>query len=133
MSVVPIWVRKDGFLIMVVEREEGQSIIEFLLMLPMLLGITMILIKLNIAIQIAIVDQQYARAQALFLAFNSPYYPSVQKREQRLVPSGTNQLITGVSDNADEGGQGTYVPKATVQPITRSKRVTASDAAHEEP
>lgn len=133
MNAEQTWALKSGFSIMDVKvnTEDGQSIFEFLLMLPMLLGITMILVKLNTAIQISIVNQQYARSQALFLAFNSAIYPSLVKQQQRLVPFGMNQLVVGVSDNAitDQSN----VPKATVQSIARSKKIQASDAPGEEP
>jgi len=115
---------------MAVSNEEGQSLFEFLLMLPMLVGLTVILVRVNSAIQISIVNQQYARAQTLFLAFNNSTYP-VLSQQSRLIKNGTNQLILGVSDNvADNEG---YTPIASVQMITRNKSGQASDAPREEP
>ncbi len=117
---------------MVAKKEEGQSVVEFLLMLPILIGMTVILTKINTAIQISIVNQQYARAQTHFLTYNSPYYPTLRK-QQRLIETSSNQLVVGVSDNAAGGSDTKYVPKATVQSIARSRRVVGSDAAKEEP
>jgi hypothetical protein len=111
-------------------NEDGQSILEFLLTLPMLLGFVILLIKINTAIQISIVDQQYARAQALFITYNSPFYPEISKYG-RLISNSTHQLILGVSDNAASGDS--YQPIATEQLITRSKKNTASNAPREEP
>jgi hypothetical protein len=115
-----------------VRNEEGQSIVEFLLMLPLMFGIAMTLLWVNSAIQIGIVDQQYARAQVLFLAFNSPFYPEYTKQVQ-MVEQGTNQMVMGVSDNAIPDGA-TIVPKATTQQITRNSIAkTASNENRAEP
>lgn len=120
-----------GFSIMAVKSEEGQSLIEFLLLLPMLVGLSVVLVRVNTAIQISIVNQQYARAEALFLSFNSPIYPELSK-QARLVQLGTNELIIGVADNiADDSGN--FKPKATVQLVARTKNVQASDEPMTEP
>ena len=117
--------------IMAVNEESGQSVFEFLIVLPMLIGMTIILIRVNTAIQISIVDQQYARAQVLFLAFNSPFYPALDKQSSQLVANGTSQMMVGVSDNP--AGASNYSPKATVQLIARSKANSGSDSPQEEP
>src|SRR5688500_8394742 len=99
---------------MVVKEETGQSILEFLMMLPMLIGFCIMLMRVNMAIQISIVNQQYARAQTLFLTFNSPHYPSLERQVQDLTPNSMNQMLLGVSDNVAVAG---YTPKAPVQLI----------------
>lgn len=98
--------------------EEGQSVIEFLFMLPVMLGLVVLLIRINTAIQISIVDQQYARAQTLWLAFNSGVYPQIHLRYPELVAKKYNQMLIGVSDNVVPA-DGSYEPKATVQNILR--------------
>ncbi len=116
-------------------KEQGQSILEFLILLPMLVGITMILIRINTAIQISIVNQQYARAQTLFLAYNSAFYPELSKHD-RLISNSTNQMIVGVSDNSEgsnQSGQTSYVPRATVQLVARTPRIVAPNQPQEEP
>lgn len=119
---------------MAVNQEEGQSIIEFLLLLPLMVGLAMSLIWINTAIQISIVNQQYARAQTLFLAFNSPFYPEISRRSS-LETSGINQMVIGVSDNpTSSDGLDNIEPEATVQSIaTKSASAGASDANREYP
>ncbi len=120
---------------MVVEQialdEAGQSVIEFLMLLPMLVGLTVLLVRINTAIQISIVDQQYGRAQTLFLTSNSPFYPSLGL-QAGLIRDRTHQMVVGVSENPAPLG-GKYVPFASTQLIARSKKARASDVAKEEP
>jgi hypothetical protein len=111
--------------------ENGQGVIEFLLMLPVLVALVMILVQVNTAIQISIVNQKYARAQALSLAFNSPFYPARLAGNltpglglRELVGKAYNRMIIGVSDNSpdsEEGGGGSFSPKAVVQSVARSE------------
>ncbi len=44
--------------------ESGQSVLEFLLLIPLIVALTVLLVKMNAVIQVSIVNQQYARAQA---------------------------------------------------------------------
>jgi hypothetical protein len=122
----------DGLSTTGVESEEGQSIFEFLLMLPVLVGLTVILIRINSAIQVSIVNQKYGRAQALFLAFNHANYPRLEQK-QKLAETSSNQMVLGVSDNVAPNDNQDYVPKATVQMIARTRRVQGSEAPREEP
>jgi hypothetical protein len=123
------------FLIMGVK---GQSLLEFLVMMPALFGLALIMIKINTAIQISIVNQQYARAQGLFLTFNSPTYPELRFRygdERSLVSRGFNQLVLGVSQ---EGGSedlpaDQLTAVATTQSIVRNKRRIGSNQVQAEP
>lgn len=114
------------------QNDEGQSVIEFVLMLPMLLGLVVTLIRINTAIQISIVNQQYARAQILYLTFNSPFYPQISYQEKQ-ANEGSNQMVVGVSENTADAQTGDYTPEASIQMITRSKRVNAPDTPGEEP
>ncbi len=104
---------------MVVEREKseskffehddsGQSVLEFLLILPLVMTVVMLMIRVNTAIQMSVVDQKYARAQVLFLAGNSPEYPLRASVVQNLASDGMNQLVVGVSEdrpNESSGGE----------------------------
>src|SRR4051812_28584394 len=110
-----------GVSCMSLNQEEGQSIIEFLLMLPMILALTFILFRVNSAIQVSIVNQQYSRAQILFLTYNNPYYPELDK-QQNMRQSGNNQMVVGVSDKLAVGSA-KFHPDATVQLITRNANV----------
>jgi len=114
--------------------DEGQSVLEFLLMLPMMVGLTIILVKVNTAIQISIVNQQYARAQALFLTFNSPQYPRLALREAALIAKNTNMMFIGVSQNqasSDDGDE--YYPEAATQNVTRKSSPGGSNDSQAEP
>lgn len=117
---------------------KGQSLLEFLVMMPALFGLALIMIKINTAIQVSIVNQQYARAQGLFLTFNSPTYPQIRFRyegESSMVARGFNQLILGVSQ---EGGSEDLPadqlnPVATTQNIVRNRRKVGSNQVQAEP
>src|SRR5947209_8462468 len=103
----------------------GQSVLEFLFMLPIMVALTMMLVKVNTAIQVSIVNQQYARAQALWLTFNSPIYPALVSRMANFLPRAFNQMIIGVSDNlAVPTG---YEPKAMEQKINRTRGPAGSE------
>lgn len=115
-----------------VSSESGQSLLEFTLLLPVLLGFTMILIRVNTAIQVSIVNQQYSRGHALFLTFNSPNYPET-KFQNGLAEQEMNQMVHGVSQNVAPDVAETYSPQATIQNVTRSLTVRGKNAPQEEP
>lgn len=119
--------------------EEGQSVVEFVFMLPMLLGITTLLVHINTAIQISIVNQQYARIQTLRLTFNSPFYPALRRSDEsysgqpvgpRTLLNGAYQMVVGVADNLLEGGDAH--PVATQQLIVRKPSLTRQNAPQDE-
>jgi hypothetical protein len=96
--------------------DSGQSVVEFLLVLPLLLTILMLIVRVNTVIQMSIVDQKYAREQVLFISGNSPDYPLRANIVTVLAKSGMNQLVVGVSENkpADaDGGEGTDTTAST--------------------
>ncbi len=117
---------------------KGQILIEFLVMMPALFGLALIMIKINTAIQVSIVNQQYARAQGLFLTFNSPTYPQIRYRyegEGSMINRGFNQLMLGVSQ---EGGNEDLPSDqlnavATTQNIVRNRRKTGSNQVQDQP
>ncbi len=98
-----------------VRDQRGQSLLEFVLVLPMLLGLSTVLLRVNSAMQMSIVNQQYARAQALGLADHSSNYPSL-RFTGNFVGNKLNQMLIGVSDNIAGPN---YVPKASVQTVAR--------------
>jgi hypothetical protein len=111
---------------MVVERREnesGQSIVEFLLMVPLLVGMMITAVKVNTAAQVSIVNQQYARAQALFMTYNSPNYPVLSRVDRSFVGNSlnVNQLVVFVGEeNApDDSGENTTNPSAPTVPLTQ--------------
>ncbi|MGZ3697260.1 MAG: hypothetical protein ACXWPM_02890 [Bdellovibrionota bacterium] len=108
--------------------ERGQSILEFLILLPALVGMVVLLIRTNSAIQMSIVDQQYARAQALWLAFNSPTYPELRLRVGAFFKQGYNQMVIGVSDNvAPAPDEDEYIPHSSEQNIASKKAALGED------
>ncbi|MCM2322414.1 MAG: hypothetical protein NDJ90_04040 [Oligoflexia bacterium] len=80
-----------------------------------MIGLTVLLVKVNTAIQMAIVNQQYGRAQALFLTTQSPVYPRLGLRAD-LEKFQYNQMLMGVSENAP--GAERSNPRASVAKIT---------------
>jgi hypothetical protein len=125
--------RKPEWLI---SDERGQSILEFVILVPLLVGILLMLIKANTAVQMAIVNQKYAREQALILALNSPVYPPLRFRagEQRMEGKAINQMILGVADNVAPE-EGDYPPSASTQTLVLygDQVVGGSDDVKSEP
>lgn len=101
------------------ENEDGQSVIEFLLFLPLMVLMVFTTLRVNTAIQMSIVNQKYARAQTLILANHAAYYPRAQLRNEDgnfFGAKNVDQMVLGVSDNkATEG----YEPEASIVEITR--------------
>jgi len=113
----------------------GQSLIEFVFMLPVMFGMIFILIRVNSAIQVSIVNQKYSRQRLLELVGNSPHYPDVGQRLTEMVTNGINRMVVGVSEELIPDKAVDFTPSATTQVITAKKDSsgTASDAAQEEP
>lgn len=115
--------------------EEGQSIIEFMLLLPLMIGLTVMMIRINSAVNVSIVNQKYSRLASHFLTFNSPYFPatgsgSSEKNQRR---PGMHRLTTGIADNVI--GAGSRRPKAVEVFVARNRTLasSASNAAGSEP
>ncbi len=51
--------------------QAGQSLLEFVLMLPVIFGLANVIYRANMAIQQSIVNQQYARQQTLIITEHS--------------------------------------------------------------
>jgi hypothetical protein len=116
-----------------ISRESGQSLLEFLLMFPMLLGLVMITVRANTAIQMAIVNQKYSRSQTLFLTLNSPVYPPLRFTRRGTFEKGFHIMNVGVSDNLATG-EADYKPIASTQMILRRRGAQGgSDEAKAEP
>ncbi len=115
------------------KKEEGQAFIEFLLLIPLMLGVITLLVRVNTATQVAIVNQQYGRAQILALAYNSPHYPEIRLR--RTQKENSELMILGVADNVGpKTADGTgFQPRATVQQITRPGAPIGNDDEKSEP
>lgn len=116
-------------------NSKGQSLVELLLFFPTLLMLTYSTVRVNMAIQAAIVNQKYARAQTLYLAANSSRYPSLNRRAPAgnlFGEAGMDVMYLGVSDNAPPSAEGSptgarYVPQATTITITRKGKPIGND------
>ncbi len=116
------------------KSEEGQSIVEFILLLPLMIGITLMMLKINMAIQVSIGNQKYSRMQAHHLTFNSPYYPQTSASSQgnRRAP-GMHRLVVGVGEDAVTGAKSR--PKAVEVFVARNRQIASksSDLGSAEP
>jgi hypothetical protein len=107
----------------VAKNEKGQSLLEFLIMLPLMLGLVALMTRVNTAIQASIVEQQYARAQTTWLTFNSPVYPVLRLQATELNGKNFNQMMIGVSDNLISSDSN--LPVASTTMIARNPAVAS--------
>ncbi|MBY0470119.1 hypothetical protein K2X30_03050 [bacterium] len=116
------------------KNQAGQSVLEFLIVLPMMVGLAVMLIKMNTAVQVSIVNQQYARAHTLWLAFNSNEYPEVKLRIPQLISKNYNKMILGISENSAPASGEIYLPEVIKMKITpgRSLATDAGDQQNQE-
>jgi len=114
------------------KKNSGQSLVEFLIMLPIVVSLATLMVRVNTVIQVSIVNQKYARAQALFLAYNSPYYPELRLRK-RMKELNSNELILGVSNKnaplADSGQE--YEPDPIIVSIVSRGKPVGDDQSPE--
>lgn len=82
------------------QQEEGQSLLEVVFIFPFLFLFIGLLFKMNMAVQMSIVNTQYARIQAYVLTLNSPEYPRIEfRRSPKMFGLGGQDLmVLGVSD-----------------------------------
>ena len=110
--------------------DSGQSVLEFLFVLPVTIAVLLVMIRSNTAIQMSIVDQKYSRSQIFFLAGNASEYPLRRKVVQDMTDDGMNQLILGVSEDAprdSDGGEGGDTAASSYY-IGRRPGLTGEDA-----
>ena len=93
-------------------------------MLPLIVGMMVTVVKANTAAQTSIVNQQYARAQALFLTYNSPDYPNLSMVDKAFTGAGinANQMVIFVGEeNTDDFDQENEIkPSAPTQAIAQN-------------
>lgn len=102
------------------KSEKGQSVIEFMIMLPVMIALPLLLLQVCTAIQIGIVGQKYARSETLRIAANSPVFPALYVRIPYMADPqyAYNQMIVGTSD--EKVGSTTQVePVAPMVEIAR--------------
>ncbi len=116
-----------------VNNEKGQSILEVVFVLPFLFLFVGLLFKLNLSIQSAINNQQFARSQIYVLTANSPEYPRLSFRLSTTLfkAAKQDQMVLGVADPtgiAQASGNDTDIdPIPQIQKIGRNSTVRGSD------
>jgi len=103
------------------DQEGGQSVLEFLVLLPAMVGLTVLLVRVNTVIQVSLVNQKYARAQILFLTMNSSEYPTLENRfaSDGMYDLESNEMIVGVSNKVAPDAGEDYPPDPIIYKITR--------------
>ena len=115
------------------KKNNGQSLLEFAILLPIIVLMIQILIETESAISTAIVNQKFARGTLHFLMFNHRNYPEFQFAKKNDDGNFKRRYWVGVDDHVAPPGQnGTVKPYAPVRPIGLVKRLP-SDAENEPP
>ena len=115
---------------MAVNDESGQSLIEVLFLMPLVVVVVVLLYRSNAAIQMSIVNQKQLRGQALYVAMNSPTYPDLQMRrsgESSMERVGYSAFVMGVTDDPTSDARGQLNAVAQVQAFGRPGRRIRGD------
>lgn len=108
--------------------ERGQSVLEFLLVLPLLFGITSLLVRVNTVIQMSIVDQKYARQQLLFVSGNGADYPRRAGMVNDMMYAYPGNVLTvGVSENYTPENDPAHRTLASTYSISRKSDPPGAD------
>ena len=83
-------------------KESGQALIEFIIMLPAVLAIFWYLLKVNMAINTSIVNQKHVRSQTFLKMLNHPNGPVLGEYKEN--PGTRSVFFMGVSSIKVEGG-----------------------------
>jgi Flp pilus assembly protein TadG len=110
----------------------GQSLLEFVLILPVMAGLLFMMVRVSAAIQVSIVNQKYSRQRVFELAENGAYYPRLGRFRNDFVPKLANRMVIGVSEESTASGQAD-VRSAPSQPITSKKQGQGSNENQAEP
>jgi hypothetical protein len=123
---------------MAVKNRKGQSILEVLILIPFLFAFVGVLYKITMAVQMAIVNTQYARSQIYVLTSNSPEYPRLQFRLSRgssvkmFAFNKQDRMVLGVADpkalTSSAGQDGSMEPLPQIQSIGRSGRTESGSS-----
>lgn len=102
------------------KSNSGQSILEFAFLIPIFATILFLIIEVETAISMSIVNQKYSRNHMHFLFFNHRQYPQhdfVQKQKG----DSMRRWWIGVDDNSTYNKLNNIVPKAPTQKIGKIK------------
>lgn len=117
-------------------RRSGQSLMEFVLILPVMAGLLFLMIRVSATIQVSIVNQKYARQRALELADNGANYPKLRFLRGNFIERRSNRMVVGVSEETTDvssGGSSEIVATAPTLPITSRKQLPGSNENQTEP
>ena len=109
----------------IIQNRKGQSLLEVLFVIPILLLFVGLLFKVNMAVQMAINNTQYARSQVFVLTANSPNYPRLGfTYYNTTVFAGNEQdrLVMGVSDPSALSGNN----NGKIDPIPQTQKIGRS-------
>lgn len=123
----------------ILSNEVGQSLLEFALVLPVVIGLAVVMVRVSSAIQVSIVNQKYSRMQALWYTFNHTYFPPQRGEgflQSNFIEPKYNRMTIGVSEEPLDASAGVTKASATIQSIRRDKtKIVSGDNnnAQEEP
>lgn len=101
-------------------RQRGQSLVEFAFLIPLFIGMMVFLRDVNIAINMAIVNQKYARGTMHFLFFNHRWYPEHRFAQHTGRSLFMQRWWVGVEDQREDiDDQDNKPPKAPIVAVGR--------------
>jgi hypothetical protein len=109
-------------------REDGQALIEFIVLLPIVLMFMWYVVHINVAINKSIVGQKHARSQLFLKMFNhrsGPLYADIATTER-------SDFYIGVSGAVVAGGNGVH-PVAPTEMLGVGMSPKANPAASDDP
>lgn len=119
------------------QNENGQSLLEVVIVLPFLFLFVAMLFKMNLALQSSINHTQFAHSQLFVLTGNSPEYPRLgftQYGDRPFSKNGQDMMVLGVSDPsavASSADESSLDPVPQIQNVTRNKSITGSQETGE--
>lgn len=117
-------------------RISGQSLIEFVLILPVMAGMLFLMVRVSATIQVSIVNQRYARQRILELADNAANYPKLRFLRGNFIERKSNRMVVGVSEETTDiqsSGEAEILATAPTLPITSRKQLPGSNENQMEP
>jgi hypothetical protein len=106
-----------------INNQKGQSILEVVFVLPFLFLFVGMLYKVNMAIQMALNNTQYARSQIYVLTANSPEYPRYEIRFNwnLFAQNQQDRMVLGVSD--PKALASATANEDSIQPLPQSSKI----------
>jgi hypothetical protein len=121
--------------------EDGQSILEVIIVLPFLFLFVGFLFKLNLAMQVSINNTQFSHSQVFVLTANSPEYPRLYftqlKPGSSFKAAGQDMMVLGTADPTSlesSADPNSIDPVPQIQNVARNKSVKGgSEDSGEQP